>query len=208
MSFKLSPRDTLIAVGVGAALVLVLFLVFGFQPQLTQLTSLKAEQKVESDKLETNKLKLKRLDAIRREAADIEVRRINLSRRMPSNPELPSFIIELQRLANDADMDLTELKFNEPDQGGNFSTIGFEFKANASFYTLVDFLYRLEGLQREVVVDEFKLSSGDYPLLSINVKARMFSVIEKPVVESAPEGAAGAPPADGAAPNETPAPAP
>ncbi len=204
MPFKLSPRDTLIAVGVGAALVLVLFLVLGFRPQLTQLTSLKAEQKVEADKLETNKLKLKRLDAIRREAADIEVRRINLSRRMPSNPELPSFIIELQRLANDADMDLIELKFNEPDQGGNFSTIGFDFKANASFYTLVDFLYRLEGLQREVVVDEFKISGGGYPLLSIDVKARTFSVIEKPVVESAPVDAA-QPAAAGAAPNATPA---
>lgn len=204
MPFKLSPRDTLIAVGVGAALVLVLFLVLGFRPQLTQLTSLKAEQKVEADKLETNKLKLKRLDAIRREAADIEVRRINLSRRMPSNPELPSFIIELQRLANDADMDLIELKFNEPDQGGNFSTIGFDFKANASFYTLVDFLYRLEGLQREVVVDEFKISGGGYPLLSIDVKARTFSVIEKPVVESAPADAA-QPAAAGAAPNATPA---
>lgn len=118
MPLKLSPRDSMIAIGVGAVVVLVLFLVFAFRPKLTELAQVKAEQIVEADKLEKNKMKLRRLDAIRREAADIEAQRIALARRIPKDAELPSFIIDLQRLANDSDMDLASLKLSEPAGGG------------------------------------------------------------------------------------------
>ena len=179
MPLKLSPRNTMIAIGVGVALVLVLFLVFGIRPKLAELTQARAEQKVEADKLKQNEIKLKRLDAIRREAAEIEAQRIELARRMPRDAELPSFIIDLQRTANDADLDLSTLKLEDPEEGAGYNSIPFKLNATGSFYTIVDFLYRVEAMKRDVIIDGLSLTSSDYPILSANINGRTFMVTEK-----------------------------
>lgn len=179
MAMKLSPRDTMIAIGVVAALALVLFLVFAIRPKVAELTQAKADQKIEADKLAQNKMKLARLDAIRREAADIEAQRIELARRMPKEAELPSFIIDLQRTANDADLDLSNLTLSEPEGALGFQEIPFKLNASGSFYTLIDFLYRLEEMKRDVIVDDLNISVGSYPLLSIAISGRTFMVVEK-----------------------------
>lgn len=204
MPLKLSPRDTMIAIGVGVALALVLFLVFGLRPKLSELAQVRAEQVAEAEKLKQNEMKLKRLDAIRREAADIEAQRIELARRMPREAELPSFIIDLQRTANDADLDLKDLKFDEPEAQGGYKSIGFQLRAEASFYTVVDFLYRIEEMKRDTIIDDLSLSPSNYPSLSVSIKGRTFMVIEKeapaaPANEGAPV-TGGTPAAAGATP--------
>lgn len=206
MPLKLSPRDTMIAIGVGAALVLVLFLVFGIRPKLSELTQIKAEQKVEADKLVQNEMKLKRLDAIRREAAEVEAQRIELARRMPKNAELPSFIIDLQRTANDADLDLQNLSLDDPEEQKGYKSIKFTLKASASFYAIIDFLYRVEEMKRDVIIDELHLKSSEYPMLSVDIKGRTFMVVEKeaPAASSNAGAAQRTPAAAGAAPAPAP----
>ncbi len=208
MPLKLSPRDMMIAVGVGAALVLVLFLIFAIRPKLTELAQVRAGQKVEADRLEQNKMKLKRLDAIRREAAEIEAQRIELARRMPKDAELPSFIIDLQRTANDADLDLIDLKLDDPEEQAGYKSIPFQLKADASFYTMVDFLYRVEEMKRDVVIDELSLKSSSYPILNVDIKGRTFMVIEKKASAAQPDagGTGGTPAAAAGAAPASPAP--
>lgn len=187
---KLSSRDTIVAVGVGAAVILILFILFAVRPKLTEVSDLKAQQTVEEGKLSENKLKLQRLDAIRREAADIEAKRIALARRMPKDPEIPSFIVDLQKTANDADLDLTDVKLAEPAELEGYREVVLDLSGSASFYTLVDFLYRLEKMKREVLVDDLSLAVGEYPKLSVTIKARTFA-LAKPAA-AVPPPAAGA----------------
>ncbi len=193
MPLKLSPRDTMIAIGAGVALVLVLFLVFAIRPKLAELTQARAEQKVEADKLKQNEMKLKRLDAIRREAAEIEAQRIELARRMPREAELPSFIIDLQRTANDADLDLSDIKLSDPEGAGGYNSIPFQLSATGSFYTVIDFLYRVQAMKRDVVVDELSLGGSGYPILAVGIKGRTFMVIEKEAPVAPSTGTSGTP---------------
>ncbi len=193
MPLKLSPRDTMIAIGAGVALVLVLFLVFAIRPKLAELTQARAEQKVEADKLKQNEMKLKRLDAIRREAAEIEAQRIELARRMPKDAELPSFIIDLQRTANDADLDLSDIKLSDPEAAAGYNSIPFQLSATGSFYTVIDFLYRVQAMKRDVVVDELSLGGSGYPILTVGIKGRTFMVIEKEAPAVPSTGTSGTP---------------
>lgn len=75
--------------------------------------------------------------------------------------------------------------------------------ANASFYTIVDFLYRVEQMKREVVIDDLSLDAGDYPILSAAIQGRTFMVIEKEAPAAQPSdgssAAAGGTPAQAGA---------
>ena len=62
----------------------------------------------------------------------------------------------------------------------------------------IDYLYRLEKMTREVVVDSFKLDASSYPELKAEIKARVFEVNEAgiqlpPPGESTQTGAAATP---------------
>ncbi len=176
MNLKLSARDKLIAIGLAVIVLFALSIVFLFRPQFTRISSIQAEQKVEAGKLEEAKLKLERLDAIRQEAAQIEAQRIALSRRMPPDAEIPSLIIDLQKTANAADLDLISISIDEASEQSGFEEIGLSLSGTGSFYTIVDFLYRLEEMTREVVLDDFQLSLNEYPQLTIDMTARTFKL--------------------------------
>ena len=210
MNFNLSsPKDQLIVIALAAAVVLVLAIFFLFRPQLGRLNSLPQEQKVELDKLEQAKVKLKRLDALRREAAAIEAERIDLSRRVPAELELPSLIVDLQRLADDAGLDLDSIEVDDgvEDLPG-YQRIEMKIAARGTFYDIVDFMYRMEKLKREIVMGDFALEVTEYPELAINMDASVFTIEKTMEAEtpSTPPQGAGEPGPTGAGPQGSPGP--
>jgi type IV pilus assembly protein PilO len=146
------------------------------RPQFSTLGSLSQEQQVEQEKLAESELKLQRLDAIRQQASGIEAKRISLARRLPQDPELPSLIIELQKVANAADLELDTVDIGDLSHDQGFAELPLRLQAVGTFYSVVDFLYRMEKMTREIVVDDFTLDPQAYPLLSISISARAFTV--------------------------------
>lgn len=195
MALKLSPRDQLIAVGLGSLVLVALAIFLVLRPQFSYLGTLAVEQKVEQGKLDEAILKLQRLDAIRQEAAQTEAKRILLSRRLPENAEQESLIIELNKLANAADIELASVDFGSVTQQSGYAEMPVTLAASGTFYSVVDFLYRLEKMTREVLVDDFSLSPSAYPDLQIDINARTFKAAAAAAVP-----APGAPPAAPAAP--------
>ena len=208
MNFNLSsPKDQLIVIALAAAVVLVLAIFFLFRPQLGRLNSLPQEQKVELDKLEQAKVKLKRLDALRREAAAIEAERIDLSRRVPAELELPSLIVDLQRLADDAGLDLDSIEVDDgvEDLPG-YQRIEMKIAARGTFYDIVDFMYRMEKMKREIVIGDFSLVASEYPELVLSMDAWIFmadTTAEAQKPATPPQGA-GEPGPTGAGPEGSP----
>jgi type IV pilus assembly protein PilO len=179
MSRKFSARDQLLAVGLGTLVVLALAVLLVLKPQFGTLASLSQEQQVEQEKLAESELKLQRLDALRQEAAGIEAKRISLARRLPEDPELPSLIVELQRVANAADLELDTVDIGNLSHEQGFAEMTLNLQAVGSFYSVVDFLYRVEKMTREVVVDSFSLKPQAYPLLSVSISARAFTLSDE-----------------------------
>ena len=171
---NLSPKHHMMVVAGGAFLILVLIILLGLRPQFTKLASLGTEQASELVKLEEANMKLERLDSIREEAAEIEAARVVLSRRLPDDAELPSLIVELQRVANDAALDFGAVKVDDVVSMQGYSEVPFSLTVTGTFYSFIDYLYRLEKMTREVVVDSFQLEAQNYPELRAEVKARVF----------------------------------
>lgn len=198
MEFNLSPKNQLIAAGVGAILVLVLTVLLVLKPQFSEISKLKAEQEIEKTSLEQAKLKLQQLDAIRAEAADIEAKRISLSRRLPDDAELPTLVVELQKVANSAGLDFGAVEVSPVVEQAGYAEIPLSLTVSGTFYSIVDYLYRLEKSTRELVVDSFTIQPSKYPKLQITIQARTFKVTKTAAPQlppPSPTPAAGAPPA-------------
>ncbi len=195
---NLSPKHHMIAVAAGAFLILVLMVLAGLRPQFSKLSSIGTEQAAELDKLEGANMKLERLDSIRAEAAEIEAARVVLSRRLPGDTELPSLIVELQRVANAAALDFGAVQVSDVVSMSGYSEVPFTLTVSGTFYSFIDYLYRLEKMTREVVVDSFTLNAAGYPELKGEIKARVFEVnnagIQLPPPGEATQTGAGATP--------------
>jgi len=171
---NLSPKHHMIAVAAGAFIILVLIVLIGLRPQFIKLSSIGIEQAAELDKLEEANMKLDRLDSIRAESAEIEAARVVLSRRLPGDTELPSLIVELQRVANAAALDFGSVQVADVVSMQGYSEIPITLSVTGTFYSFIDYLYRLEKMTREVVVDSFTLNATGYPELNGEIKARVF----------------------------------
>lgn len=178
----------MIALGLGAVLVLLLAVFLGLKPQFNHLALTSVEHENEIVKLEEAKMKLERLDAIRQEAAQIEAARIVLARRLPEEAELSSLVVELQKIANSAGLDFDNVEVDDMIKMQGYAEIPFTIQVKGTFYSLIDYLYRLEKMPREVVIDKFSVQGDGYPKLSTNIEARVFTASDAEVKLPPPSG--------------------
>ena len=152
----------MIAVGLGAVLVLLLAVFLVLMPQFNKLALTSVEHENEIVKLEEAKMKLERFDAIRQEAAQIEAARIVLARRLPEEAELSSLVVELQKIANSSGLDFDNVEVDDIIKMQGYAEIPFTIQVTGTFYSLIDYLYRLEKVPREVVIDKFSVQGDSY----------------------------------------------
>lgn len=176
----------MIAVGLVALLVLVMTVLLILKPQLSLISEIKAQQETELENLAQAKVKLQRLDAIRQEAADVEAKRISLSRRMPEDPELPSLIVELQKIANSAGLDFGSVEVSTLSNQNGYGEVPLSLQVTGTFYSIVDYMYRLEKMDREMVVDSLDLKPTTYPELQVGITGRVFKVNKEAAVQLPP----------------------
>lgn len=172
LTFK---QRIILVVGV-TLLVVVLFGVFVLRPKISQVGQLRAQQREGGKKLEAAKLNLARLQAIKAEAMEIEKEQLKLNQRFPEDPDLPSLLVTLQDTANEAGIDFISISPGELAPQEGYSELSLGISISGTFFDVVDFLYRLEGLSREVRVDSVDIGVSDYPELSASISAKAFTV--------------------------------
>lgn len=173
------------------------------KPRLDSIGSIQAQQnealKTQADAKET----LKRLQAAKKESAEIESKLIRLSKKMPEDPELASLIIEIQEVATEAGIDLVAIKPVAPVPAGEYSELKMEIDLNGYFFNTVDFLYRLENFPREIKIMSVTMSEGPsgLPQLTVSLQTNAFVLITgqvaAPPAALAPAQVAPPPTADG-----------
>jgi len=175
---RLASRDQiLVIIGVFALVVALAFFLL-IRPQFQRLQDLSEQQKSESTKLEQAKLNLQRLKSIKNESAQIEADLIKITRRLPADSEVPSMLVELQDLADSAGLDFTSAKIDTIIDKSGLSEIPFDVKASGTFYSLVDYLYRMENMARKVSISGVTVTSPEkeYPTINIDIKAKAFKL--------------------------------
>lgn len=184
-------------------LILVGFALFVYRPQLQKLSGLKNEKGKKEMEIKAAHLTLQQLKEIKKERAQILAKLAQFSVRMPPSPEFPSLLREFQKIANEAGIDFLSIKPSLQVQQPEYAELpleltieGFYKESNSS---LIDFLYRVQTLSREIKVSGVNISEGKggLPHLKMVIKTSAFIFQKEATKKPGPEALKSAPPTGG-----------
>jgi hypothetical protein len=128
---------------------------------------------------------LSRLSISTKSVNKLSAERLRLSKALPDGTETPGIVVQLQRLADRSNVQLTSIKTNSFSDYGSIRGTEFEVRVTGRFFDTDDFLYRLH---RQVAVDE-----KDRPI----VGGRLFATTSVDLTLDQSEAAASGPLKDG-----------
>ncbi|MHB8840313.1 MAG: type IV pilus inner membrane component PilO [Candidatus Aquicultor sp.] len=195
---KLAMKQQVIILIAVFVLMVALFYVFAWSPQTARLAELDQQRAAEETKLDAAKSTLTMLVQVRKTASESEFELVKVRTKMPSEPQLPTLIVSLQNIADDAGVALLSITPGEPASQGAYGEIAISTSVSGSYVSIIDFLKRLEKASRELRVNTINVAGGTtYPDLA--VKLTMSAYTMNDTTQTAP-----AAPAQSAAVPQTP----
>lgn len=159
-----NDRNTLI---LGVLIILAVLLGFYFLllgPIRSQFSDLVAERESKAAQLQQLQQQVAESEAIAENAPDIERRLLELSKRIPTQPEVPSFVVQVQEISDAAGVTQLSIQPGEaapPEGGGDFSGIPITMTFEGTYEQLQDFMVRLQNLVRLVAVTDVSYESAE-----------------------------------------------
>ena len=161
----------------------------------------KAAEDVDTAKAESTSLEaqLKQLEALEADAPQTQARLDEMRKLLPQQADLAGFIDEANALGAEAGVKWVSVTPTTPTTSAAVNTIPFTMTVSGGYYQVLDYLHRVEGMSRLVVIDGVTIDQGEAaedggpPELTANLTARMFS---QSAVQTAP-GAPTTPAANG-----------
>lgn len=192
-------------------LLVVLLLVVGYYflflgPLLDRLGERSEERSAKEAQLANLRQEVAELEAVRRNAPETERQLLELSKRVPTQPEIPTLVVQMEDVADAAGV--TQLSIEPgtpgpPPGGGDYSVVPVTMSFEGTYEQLVDFLRRTGQLARLVTVNGVTYEEATQEgttlqeieqVLQVEVEAEVYF---QPSVEPSdvPSGAAPAAPA-------------
>ncbi len=147
---KVSKRDLILLSVLGVLALFGGFYWFAVKPAKADLNA--QRDQLEQVRSEAGGLRdtLSRLSASKVSASTLTAERLRLSKALPESTETPGIVVQLQRLADRSNVELTSIKTNSFSDYGSIRGTEFEVRVTGRFFDTDDFLYRLH---RQVAVD-------------------------------------------------------
>lgn len=152
-----SDRNILI-LGLLAIVILVVGYYFLLlSPLLSRLDERAQERSAKEAQLANLQEQVAQLEAVKRNAPETERQLLELSKRVPTQPEIPTFVVQIEEIANTSGV--TQLSIEPgapapPEGGGDFSVVPVTMRFEGTYEQLQDFLTRTRNLARLVTVKE------------------------------------------------------
>ena len=155
-------RRTLLAV-IGGALAIILVWWFAiYSPKRSAISSAKSDRAAAEARGRDLEVTVARLKALDRSRPQLEADLRALNAAIPANPDLGTFILSANEIATRAGVDFLSIAPSPPAQSsgaGQPTSIGLSIQVRGNFFAVVDYLNRLEQLERIVVVDTLSLAA-------------------------------------------------
>lgn len=147
---KMSPRTQLILVAAGIVVVVAVLAAVLVIPQFGRLSS--TEQQIAQKEAEIDQAQalLEARQAAKENAAGTDAALLELAAGVPENPDLPSFIIELQDVAYSSNVQLRSVAPADMVDMGGYAALPIELQVWGEWADVVDFMQRLNEMQRQV----------------------------------------------------------
>ena len=141
-------------------LLVIVLLVVGYYflllgPLLSNLDERAQERSDKEAQLANLQQEVAQLEAVRRNAPEIERQLLELSKRIPTQPEIPTLVLQIEEIANASRV--TQLSIEPgtpgpPPGGGDFSVVPITMSFEGTYEQMQDFLFRTRNLARLVTV--------------------------------------------------------
>jgi Tfp pilus assembly protein PilO len=171
-----------IIVGVGACVVMLLaWFQFLWTPKGEELTEAKDRRDAAQNQAQELQVRLARLQAASKTLPKLEETDDRLRTAVPDRPELAEFMLDANAAALESGVDFLSITpaTPVPGIGGQPSTIGLAISIKGGYPQLLDYLDKLFGLSRIVVIDSMQVTpesaGGTAPSLDVSLTGKMFT---------------------------------
>jgi type IV pilus assembly protein PilO len=148
-------RNMLILGTLGIVLLIVIYYFLLLSPLLQRLNEQAQARQSKQAQLEQVQQQVNQLEEVRRQSPDIERQLLELSKRIPAQPQIPTFVVQVQEIADASGV--TQLSVDPepstaPEGGGDYRVVPVTMQFNATYDEMQDFLLRTRNLARLVTV--------------------------------------------------------
>ena len=150
-------RNVLI-LGILAIVILVIGYYFLLlSPLLDRLNEQAQAREDKQAQLEQLQQEVNELEEIRRQSPEIERQLLELSKRVPTQPQIPTFVVQVQEIADASGVTQLSVEPGDPAPpagGGDYQVVPVTMQFNGTYDEMQDFLLRTRNLARLVTVTD------------------------------------------------------
>ncbi len=188
---KLTARQQIIAVGAALAVLAGLVIALLVVPQILKLGSLGVQEQNALTELNAAKATYGQLEELKKTSRKTESDLLRVDRKAPEEAELPALIIQMQDISVKSGTGLLSIKPSAVIQKTDYAQIPIEIQLNGYFFSMLDFIYRVEKLPRVINITGIEIKEGKQGLPNIEAKISALAFISTPGV-AASTGTTGA----------------
>jgi len=136
-------------------LVIIAYFFLLLNPLLQRLDEQAQARESKQGQLEQVQQQVNELEEVKRQSPDIERQLLELSKRIPAQPQIPTFVVQVQEIAGSSGV--TQLSVDPepstaPEGGGDYRVVPVTMRFNGTYDEMQDFLLRTRNLARLVAV--------------------------------------------------------
>jgi type IV pilus assembly protein PilO len=150
-----NDRNILILGILGIVIIVIGFYFLLLSPLLQSLNEQAQARENKRAQLEEVQQQVNELEEVRRNSPEIERQLLELSKRVPTQPQIPTFVVQIEEIAGAAGVTQLVVEPGDaaaPAGGGDYQTIPVTMQFNGTYDEMQDFLLRTRNLARLVTV--------------------------------------------------------
>jgi type IV pilus assembly protein PilO len=162
-----NDRNVLILGLLGIVIMVIGFYFLLLSPLLGRLNEQAQAREDKQDQLEQVQQQVNELEEVRRNSPEIERQLLELSKRVPTQPQIPTFVVQIEEIAGASGVTQLVVEPGDataPAGGGDYQTIPVTMQFNGTYSEMQDFLLRTRNLARLVTVTEVSYCREPEPI--------------------------------------------
>jgi type IV pilus assembly protein PilO len=162
-----NDRNILILGILGIVIIFIAFYFLLLSPLLQSLDEQAEARENKQAQLEEVQQQVNELEEVRRNSPEIERQLLELSKRIPTQPQIPTFVVQIEEIAGAAGVTQLVVEPGDaaaPAGGGDYQTIPVTMQFNGTYDEMQDFLLRTRNLARLVTVTDVSYCREPEPI--------------------------------------------
>lgn len=180
---QFGPKQQVLVTAIVLAVLIVVFVVFFILPKVVQTGSSSVEEQSALSQLNAAKSSYGQLEELKKTSRKTEYQLMTLERQAPSDAELPSLLMQLQDTSAKSGINFMSIKPTAPVQKNDYQEVPLAIEIDGYFFSLLDFVYRVEKLPRIINITAIDVQEGETKLPNIKVVVKATTFIMTPGIK-------------------------